>query len=429
MTILLIGLCAFSIGCSKREVHEETTMIDEVQESVTDISLNGETKPQSLDENTYSEKIELNLLDKETIVIEKDRTTGNWLGNGYLDNCWEKEEIDAILNAIEGNWQVDKYMGFIYFRIFDIDLLDDYNGDDAEFIRHREELFEKYHKAVETAGENIPELTFSVKKRLNYNDNWVNAGEHYIYVNGKMECPIVIKLSMDKQNDMYPICDEETVYSSDFEVEYPVLYIKFYYRNYKMEESGEIGERVYQPATLIITSDNQFFILINGAFYSLKQLDLTQDDFAVSDGVDTIALNTPCNKVTLQRKLLEDASANPTAEIVKHVFNEEYKIYHIYHYVYDGITIYYYDLNEGKNAEDIPAYCINQIRITDDSFSTSREIHVGSNKTEVIDAYGKGNVSRENDGIQYSYYYEDMAVWFIFDESDCVKEIRYVVYK
>lgn len=65
---------------------------------------------------------------------------------------------------------------------------------------------------------------------------------------------------MSRSDDNYPIFVESTTVTGDFSVEYPVMYIKFF----TCVEEGK-----YEPATLVITSDKKFYMLIDGAFYSL----------------------------------------------------------------------------------------------------------------------------------------------------------------
>ena len=66
---------------------------------------------------------------------------------------------------------------------------------------------------------------------------------------------------------------EMTADSPDFEAEYPVLYIRFFFY-----EDNSNSEREYRPATLVITSDDRFYLLLDRAFYSLKPSEYPYDD-------------------------------------------------------------------------------------------------------------------------------------------------------
>ncbi len=83
-------------------------------------------------------------------------------------------------------------------------------------------------------------------------------------MNDNYRSPVSIVLSIDRLNENYPIFSDQTTISSDFYADYPILYIKFFIASKKDNQVEK-----YIPATLAISSDNQFLILIDGAFYSL----------------------------------------------------------------------------------------------------------------------------------------------------------------
>lgn len=194
---------------------------------------------------------------QELLKIHKDRINDDIYGTGQLDNRWELNEIDDILNSVKGSWQIDEYIGFVYPSLYysGLDWRD--NLGQAE----KERLNEAYEEKVRKAKTNIPDVSFSIKE---YNDEETNS--NYIFVNGRYRSPISIILSVDRLNHNYPIYKDQTTISADFHVEYPVIYVKFFINFF--EESQTIR---YEPATLVISSDNKFYILIDGAFYSLKK--------------------------------------------------------------------------------------------------------------------------------------------------------------
>jgi hypothetical protein len=112
---------------------------------------------------------------------------------------------------------------------------------------------------VKNAQNNIPNVYFSVKRH-----NGKDVNSNYISVNGNYLSPISIILSLDRSNDDYPVFSDRTTISTDFTVEYPTIYIKFF-----IKYSEDNIKEKYEPATLVLTSDNKFYILIDGAFYSL----------------------------------------------------------------------------------------------------------------------------------------------------------------
>ena len=221
--------------------------------------------------------ININILGKNILSINTNRMNDDVYRTGFLDNRWSLNEIDAILSALRGSWQVDDYVGFVAAPIYN-GYLFDHNDSRIEDIR--DELFKSYDEKVNDAKNNIPKLYFSIKERIvySYTNERSNEGtqNNYIYVYGLDASPISIILSQDRSGEAYPVFSDQTTISADFIVEYPVLYIKFFIKNYKDNEDNEILKyesraASYQPATLVISSDNKFYILIDGAFYSLKE--------------------------------------------------------------------------------------------------------------------------------------------------------------
>ena len=210
--------------------------------------------------------IDITVLGKETISISKDRFDDDVYGTDQLDNRLELKEIDAILNSLKGIWEVDQYVGFVSPSLYYPDLFDP--NDNLEEGR-RTQLYQMYDKKVENAKNNIPEIYLSIKKW-----NGKDIENDYIYVNDNgalYESPISIIISIDRQSDDYPVFKDRTVIAEGFVAEYPVIYIKFIISKSKDADSIE-----YTPATLVITADNRFMVLIDGAFYSLKEVSETQ---------------------------------------------------------------------------------------------------------------------------------------------------------
>lgn len=206
--------------------------------------------------STNNSSISISILDKKTLSIDKDRMGDDIYGTGQLDNRWNLNEIDDILNSIKGDWEIDKYIGFVSPGIYYPDLFDHHDNLEQSI---KDNLIRKYKEKVKSAKNNIPNIYFSVKKHDGEDTN-----SNYITVNGNYLSPISIILSLDRLNDDYPVFVDRTTISSDFTVEYPIIYIKFFIKHNDGKNKVQ-----YEPATLVLTSDNKFYILIDGAFYSL----------------------------------------------------------------------------------------------------------------------------------------------------------------
>lgn len=197
----------------------------------------------------HNSMIEFCILGNEIIKIDKSRFDD--FGTGRLENRWELSEIDKIMESIKGVWVIDQYIGFVNPSIYYPDLFD-YNDNLDKSIKSS--LYDLYDDKVRSAKKNIPAICISIREH-----NGQEIYDNYIHNEGYFS-PVSIILSLDKENDYYPIFVDQNAISKDFDAEYPVMYIRFTLYN----------EDIYNPATLIITSDNKFYILIDGAFYSLK---------------------------------------------------------------------------------------------------------------------------------------------------------------
>lgn len=260
LTVFLIsGL--FIFGCGK-----------ENKQSVTKSGEQEKTQDKtSVESRTQEDAIPIRILGKEILTIDRDRVYNDIYGDGFLFDRWELNEVDAILNAVKGDWQIDQYVGFIPSGIDNPDLFDihDNIGEDV-----KEQLYEEYDEKVEQAKNNVLEISFSIKEYRAYDGTYQDTTNNCIFVSGNggaYESQVRIILTASEELDRYPVFSEQTAFSGDFSVEYPVVYIKFFVP----WEENEEGIRTYESATLVLSSDKKFFVLINGAFYSVKPIDDT----------------------------------------------------------------------------------------------------------------------------------------------------------
>lgn len=115
---------------------------------------------------------------------------------------------------------------------------------------------------MESAKHHIPDIRLSIKE-----GDGKEAEHNYIYVNNVYFSPIKIFLSTERQVDYYLSPRDRTAIANEFNAKYPVFYIQFLVAEYKDDDLIE-----YTPATLVITADKRFMVLIDGAYYSLKEV-------------------------------------------------------------------------------------------------------------------------------------------------------------
>ncbi len=256
-SVVLIDFFLFMMGWIANDIFinkdkaEDNPIEQEMEEIGTTVSLEEKSS-----DDAEKRMIEVNVLGKEKLLIEEDRLRNSSIGF-KLDNSWEREEIDAILGTIQGKWKVSKYIGYVSQGICFPDLFEYVETLEEE---KRNSLYNEYDNLVAEATEKIPNISFSIKQEKTY------ESENYICLQDGYNSPFSVILSIDRTEDNYPVLIEQTTISPDFYVEYPVIYIRFFTREYVEEEWK------YAPATLVLSSDGQFLILINGAFYSLVEV-------------------------------------------------------------------------------------------------------------------------------------------------------------
>lgn len=213
------------------------------------------------DETDKEDLISFRILDGETIFVDENRLEDTY----RINNKWSAEEIDKILDSLEGYWETDKYVGFIYEDFY-------YFGLGIHDIDGLDELREKYHSVYEEkvrkAEQTVPEIQIGVRRS--------RGGRGYLKENiilaNRYDSPFSVILSTWPQDDIYPVRRDATTFSESLDVEYPVMYIKICVE-FKTDEEAEWSmEYDYEPATIVITADKQLLLLIDGAFYTLERM-------------------------------------------------------------------------------------------------------------------------------------------------------------
>ena len=261
IVIISIFCLVLLTACSELNSSQQQPEQNLQANMVTDGALDETIKP---DEDDL---ISFTLFNNNILTIPKDRTKSDAYGVGRVDNRWTLDETDAILESIKGTWEIGEYVGFVssalyYYLLFD--------GDRHLEQDLKDDLYNRYELKMANAKNNIPDVYFSVMER-----NGREVKGSYIYVNGYYCSPISIILSPDRVLcDNYPVFVDATTISKDFFAEYPVIYIKFFIEINEYNKYDEYKYQLkfrYEPATLVMTSDSRFYVLIDGAFYSLKE--------------------------------------------------------------------------------------------------------------------------------------------------------------
>lgn len=274
-TMIIVILIAGGIWLVCRKSWQGNTEKNVPEDTIDDITENTEASVDSEEENSADTEEEapevtvISVLGKEELVIESDRIQES--GLKMIDNMFTLEEINTILSAIKGTWEVDRAMGMISY--------DDYQEMYLPEVT-REEGVRQYYENIELMPH--PDFTISIKERNTSEGGIVDAEDNYIYVRTKdgvnYDSPMSIVLSVGPFLNL----------QRDFEDESPSIYIQFFsVCDSEMEGDHEAvpyaadgiipymcqekSGRSYEPATLILTPEGEFMLYKDGVFYSLKQ--------------------------------------------------------------------------------------------------------------------------------------------------------------
>lgn len=208
---------------------------------------------------------------EDILKIDKKRLEDNDYGLSRLDNRWELEEIDTIFNTIRGDWYIKEYAGFIFDDLYIPDI---WGIENKRLIESDEEVLKAWEdtkRASELAKKNIPDFWVSTENKYRKEEYNKTSVINEIYVNGSVSSPVSISLCNTGYDEYYPTFSSETALSTDFQAQYPVVYIKFF--TYELDKNiDDIHSRAtYTPVTLVFPSDNTAYILIDGAFYTIER--------------------------------------------------------------------------------------------------------------------------------------------------------------
>ena len=173
------------------------------------------------------------------------------MNDSGLLSRWSQDEVDTVLNALEGYWMADEYAGFVLPEFYFTHLAETDGLSD-------EKRMQVYEEKIDEAKNHIPEWHFSIRQ----NNTGENTVKNCVYIDGQEEQEIDLFLCMSREEDSYPEYVDRTAVSGEVDIVYPVLYMEF-----RVPEDG-----VEKQVNLIITADNRLYLLFEGAFYTVKEL-------------------------------------------------------------------------------------------------------------------------------------------------------------
>lgn len=173
------------------------------------------------------------------------------MNDSGLLSRWSQDEVDTVLNALEGYWMADEYAGFVLPEFYFTHLAETDGLSD-------EKRMQVYEEKIDEAKNHIPEWHFSIRQ----NNTGENTVKNCVYIDGQEEQEIDLFLCMSREEDSYPEYVDRTAVSGEVDIVYPVLYMEF-----RVPEDG-----VEKQVNLIITADNRLYLLIEGAFYTVKEI-------------------------------------------------------------------------------------------------------------------------------------------------------------
>lgn len=259
--------CMLLAGCGREaeaEIPGEGTLEDAVRSEAETVEVPDVAVGESDEGEEMEEVTKIPVLGKTELIMENSRIYGGDNVSGILTDCFTSEETDVILETVQGIWEIDGYAGFVPYAGY----VESGRGKIGDTEQERQE---KYEKAVEEAETDIPDFSFRIKV-YNAAEEKPGDGGQYIYVRSSGDTyvsPFSIDLCLSETDGAYPVFVGETLrgMKTASELSYPIIAVRFFCGSY-LEEEERDG---YEPAAFLLTSDGQFLLAKDGAFYSMKQ--------------------------------------------------------------------------------------------------------------------------------------------------------------
>lgn len=149
---------------------------------------------------------------------------------------------------------------------------------------------------------------------------------------------------------------------------------------------------------------------------------LKVEDFKVYSEKNTIELGSLYEKFTENNTEKEEGF-----DYVGEIYKENQPCYKVYNHYYADFDMYTSNLNYDVENRDFNTYIIQQITLKTPVYKTNRDISIGSGLNDVINAYGEGNETLENENRTLVYTFGNKSIRFMFDKQDIVEGIVLVV--
>jgi hypothetical protein len=147
---------------------------------------------------------------------------------------------------------------------------------------------------------------------------------------------------------------------------------------------------------------------------------LNRDDFKISDGNDTIILDTPYKDLSIRQS--EIKTNNSINNFVGNQVSGGYT-YKYYSHQYDDFTLYISNANYNLKNRNFDEMHITQITLKTNNFKTPRGVHLGSTVQDVVNQYREGMKSAEGADTIIDYKLNDMKLSFKIDNQQIVQGI------
>ena len=157
---------------------------------------------------------------------------------------------------------------------------------------------------------------------------------------------------------------------------------------------------------------------------------LNESDFTVTDGVNTITLDSSYNNFETTETEINtgDSEDNFVGEITVGEYN-----YKTYFHQFNDFKIYISNTNYPYKNDDQDTYYVTQIDLLSNKFITTRGVYVGAKIDEVLEMYGEGEKisdtddQEENNDQELIYQFDNYVLSFIYNNEEVVDQISLYV--